>query len=165
MQCACSVHCARYTACILQAQSYWMEYKMAKSEQGRCSVHSRVHAVYPVVPCIYPPVRSGERHRNLAYCTDVHNPSPLITDFSEIDRTRPVYLSLLCKFNLKFLNSNSTAEDLLTRTINTGWRHCTVYHRFYIDVLQYKNLEELVPKHPPDGIIVHQHFFFAFPLQ
>ncbi len=22
----------------------------------------------------------------------------------------------------------------------------------------YKNLEELVPKHPPDGIIVHQHF-------
>ncbi len=23
----------------------------------------------------------------------------------------------------------------------------------------YKNFEELVPKHPPDGIIVHRHFF------
>ena len=27
----------------------------------------------------------------------------------------------------------------------------------------YKNLEELVPKHPPDSIIVHQHFFLHFP--
>ena len=25
-----------------------------------------------------------------------------------------------------------TATDLLTRIVNTMWRHCTVYHRFYI---------------------------------
>ena len=29
----------------------------------------------------------------------------------------------------------STAEDLLTRIVNTGWRHCTVYYRFYIDFI------------------------------
>ncbi len=29
----------------------------------------------------------------------------------------------------------NTAEDLLTRIINTGWRHCTVYYRFYIDFI------------------------------
>ncbi len=28
-----------------------------------------------------------------------------------------------------------TAADLLTRIINTGWCHCTVYHRFYIDFI------------------------------
>ena len=28
-----------------------------------------------------------------------------------------------------------TAADLLTRIINTGWRHCTVWYRIYIDVI------------------------------
>ncbi len=28
-----------------------------------------------------------------------------------------------------------TAADLLTRITNTGWRHCTVYYRFYIDFI------------------------------
>ena len=54
-----------------------------------------------------------------------------------------------------------TAADLLTRIINTGWRHCTVHYRFYIDFIIPRSwiILELVPKHPPDGIIVHQHFF------
>ncbi len=28
-----------------------------------------------------------------------------------------------------------TAADLLTRIINTGWRHCAVYYRCYIDFI------------------------------
>ncbi len=44
------------------------------------------------------------------------------------------------------------------QNFNAGWHHCTGYYIFYIEA-HYKNDQELVPKYPSDGIIVHQHFF------
>ncbi len=69
----------------------------------------------------------------------------LKTDLSDNVTGLEVYW-LQTRLELAFTESNfisvreeipGTAADLLTRIINTGWHHCTIYHRFYIDFINY----------------------------
>ncbi len=60
----------------------------------------------------------------------------------------------------------TTAADLLTRITNTGWRHCTVYYKFYIDFIcnipliriwknQFQNIHQMASQFT--GTFLHFH--------